>query len=311
MIGETFGEVRRRILALHGVGSYAEALEVARAAARDYPEATDRTTYWIACLLSRLGQTESALEALEAGSRRGLWWPPAAIEADPDLEPLRGDARFKAIAEAGRRGHAAAGPRPPREPIVKAPSSGRPRATLVALHARGMRAEDVVDQWGGATDLLLVAPHSTQQFDMRSDCWDDATIAEADVRHAAAGALGSADDARPPLVIGGFSQGAALALILAATGRLPGVRGCIAVAPSASWATEVIGADATPPAGLRVVVFAGKLDARFDDCQRLAERLGSAGAEVRLEVIAGIGHDYPPDFTQGLPAAVDWVLADD
>lgn len=309
MTTESFDDVRRRVIARHAAGDYAGALEIARAAGRDYPEAADRTTYWIACLHARLGEVERALEALEAGSRRGLWWGPATLEADPDLEPLLDDARFRAVVEAGRRAHAAARTRPPKDPIVKT-SSGRPRASLVVLHGRGMRAEEVVDQWGGASDLLLVVPHSTQSFDMRTDCWDDAAIAETDVSRAVEQAHTGWSEARPPLVVGGFSQGAGLAVILAATGRLPGVRGCIAVAPSASWASEVIG-NPKPVEGLRVLVLVGALEPRLQDCQRLVERLGSAGADVRLDVVERIGHDYPADFARRLPAAVDWALAGD
>jgi predicted esterase len=174
-----------------------------------------------------------------------------------------------------------------------------------------MRAEDVIDQWAGASDLLMVAPHSTQSFDMRTDCWDDAAIGEADVSRAVEHAVTDFLGARPPLIVGGFSQGAGLAVILAATGRLVGARGCIAVAPSAHRASEVIGADPRPPDGLRVVMLVGSLEPHLDDCQRLAERLRSAGAHVKLDVIDGIGHDYPSDFAQRLPAAVEWVLGQD
>jgi acetyl esterase/lipase len=55
----------------------------------------------------------------------------------------------------------------------------------------------------------------------------------------------------------------------------------------------------------------GSLEPHLDDCQRLAERLRSAGAHVKLDVIDGIGHDYPSDFAQRLPAAVEWVLGQD
>ena len=114
-----------------------------------------------------------------------------------------------------------------------------------------------------------------------------------------------------PLVIGGFSQGAALALFLAADGRLPGLMGCIAVAPSAAWTRELIGPDLPSLARLRYLELTGTLDPHRVDCRRLAEQLQAAGAGVRLEVIDGLCHDYPTDFAQRLPAAVHWVLGGD
>lgn len=306
--GNDFAAVRRRVLERHAAGDYATALEVARGAARDFPEEADRTTYWIACLLARLGDADRALDALEAGSQRGLWWAPQALEVDPDLESLRTSQRFQAIVEAGRLARSSAGARPPTEPIVRRTASGQARAALVVLHGRAQRAGDAVEHWVDAGDLLMVAPHSTQAFGMRSGCWDDPQRAETDVRRAVDTAL--ADDGGDlPLVIGGFSQGAALAVFLAAEGRLAGVRGCIAVVPSAGWMLELIDPEQPSLAGLRYLMLIGTLDPGQDDGRLLAEQLRASGGEVRLDVIEGLGHDYPTDFAQRLPAAIDWVLA--
>jgi hypothetical protein len=304
-----FAAVRRRLYELHAAGDYATALEVARGAAREFPHEAERATYWIACLLARLGDGERALEALEEGSRRGLWWAPQALEVDPDLESLRASDRFRAIVEAGRLAHASAGARPPTEPIVRRPVWGHARAALVVLHGRAQRAEEVVEQWGVA-EHLVVAPHSTQAFGMRSGCWDDPQRAEADVRLAVDAALAD-DDGDLPLVIGGFSQGAALAVFLAAEGRLAGVRGCIAVAPSAGWMLELIGSEQSSLGGMRYLMLIGTLDPGQDDGRLLAEQVRALGGEVRIDVIEGLGHDYPTDFAQRLPTAVHWILTAD
>lgn len=156
----------------------------------------------------------------------------------------------------------------------------------------------------------MVAPHSTQAFGMRSGCWDDLRRAETDVRRAVDTAL--ADDGGDlPLVMGGFSQGAALAVLLAAEGRLPGIRGCIAVAPSAGWMGELIGPEQPSLAAMRYLMLIGALDPGHDHGRLLAEQLRAGGGDVRLDVIEGLGHDYPTDFAQRLPAAVHWVLTAD
>jgi alpha/beta superfamily hydrolase len=72
-------------------------------------------------------------------------------------------------------------------------------------------------------------PRSTQAFGMRSGCWDDPQAPEADVRRAVDSALADVDD-ELPLLVGRFSQGAALAVYLAAEQRLQGIGACIAVA---------------------------------------------------------------------------------
>jgi len=232
--------------------------DMARSAAAHFPEEAARTTYWKACLLALLGDEAQALEALEEGARRGLWWAPQMLEADPDLEALRTEDRFRAIVEAGRRAQASAAARPPKDLIVRPPASGKPRGALVALHARGQRADDMLEPWAAASDALLVAPHSTQPFDPRDGCWDDPQRADADVRWAVDRAL--ADAADLPLVVGGFSQGAGLAVSLAARRRISGLVGCIALGPTASWARELIGPDIPSAGGLRFALLNRRID---------------------------------------------------
>lgn len=57
-------------------------------------------------------------------------------------------------------------------------------------------------------------------------------------------------------------------------------------------------------------MFVGTLDPRFDDCLRIAEQLRTGGAEVHVDRIDDLGHDYPIDFAQRLPAALQWILSD-
>jgi len=306
MAGQDFATVRRRVLELHAAGDYQTALDMARRAVAHFPEEAARTTYWMACLFALLGDEPRALEALEEGSRRGLWWAPQMLEADPDLEALRTEDRFQAIVEAGRRAQASAAARPPRDPIVRPPASGKPLAALVALHARGQRADDMVEPWAAASDALLIAPHSTQPFDPRDGCWDDPQRAYADVRWAVDRGLAGA--AELPLVVTGFSQGAGLAVFLAARRRIAGLVGCIAMGPTARWARELIGADIPSAGGLRFALLMGTLDPRLNECRELADELSAGGAEVRLDIIEGLGHDYPADFAQRLSGTLDWML---
>ncbi len=73
------------------------ALRIAEAAATEFPDRVDQTTYWVACLHALLGDRERAFRDLENGFARGLWWAPELLDADPDLADLRSDDRFRAI----------------------------------------------------------------------------------------------------------------------------------------------------------------------------------------------------------------------
>lgn len=311
MADDDFAAARAKILSAYAAGEYEAALKLTRAASQAFPHEDARTTYWSACLLARLHHQGAALETLEVAMRRGLWWAPQTLESDPDFEALRDTERFQTIINVSRRAQTEVAARPPRDPVMRSPSIDVPRGILVVLHGRGQTVDDVMGPWSTATDMLLAVPYATQPFDPQTGCWDDARRAEEDVRHAAKSATTAARAPRLPFVVAGFSQGAGLALYLTARRRLPGVVGCIAVAPTAAWSRELIGPGSLSVGDLRFALLAGSIDPRVDECQRLAKHLQSAGAEVRIEIVEGLGHDYPAGFGGWLPGAIDWVLTTD
>ena len=301
---EDFAATRRRVLALHADGDYAAAMDVARSAARDFPEHADQTTY----LVALRGEPEVVLKIIEGGLERSRWWAPEMVEGDPDLRQLRTSDRFRRVVAASMRARAAAGRALPIQPLIREPVDPPALAALVVLHGRGQTAEDAVERWEGARRALLVVPRSTQLFGMRTACWDDPQRAEADVQRAVDIALQRDDAGALPLVLAGFSQGAGLAIVLAVRRRLPGVVGIVAVAPGGGWALEVLRDDRLSGEGLRGYFVIGELDPVRAPCHELAKRLVAAGAEIRLDVLARLEHEYPADFEERLPPVLDWVL---
>ena len=303
-----FAETRHRVLGLYGDGDYAAAMQIAQSAVIEFPDRIDQTTYWVACLHALLGRQEQALRTLEEGFARGLWWSPEQLEDDPDLTLLRADDRFRAIVAGSERARGSATAALPTEPLIRQAEQPPARAVLVLLHGRGQMAEDVLERWTAAGQALIVAPRSTQPFGMRAVCWDDPHRAEADVQRAVDIASSRSDVAGLPLLAAGFSQGAGLAIALAAKRRLRGVVGFIAVAPNVGLARDLIGADRRAVDGLRGHLIIGALDPRHDDCEALAEQLRGDGAEIQFEVTEGLRHDYPPAFEDRLPQLLAWAL---
>ncbi len=104
-------------------------------------------------------------------------------------------------------------------------------------------------------------------------------------------------------LIGGYAEGAALALRTAWDGIVPAV-GVILVAP----VLPVLPAG-TPPAGLHVYVVVGEEDtAGMVDGRALAERLEALAVPYEIEVRPGVGHLYPPDFESSLVRAMEFCM---
>jgi acetyl esterase/lipase len=53
---------------------------------------------------------------------------------------------------------------------------------------------------------------------------------------------------------------------------------------------------------LKVSILLGEDDPYRDPVERLAARLTDGEHHVTFELIAGLGHEYPPDFVGRLPA---------
>jgi len=303
-----FSQTRRRVLKAHQEGDYTSALRIAEEAAIELPDRADQTTYWAACLHALLGDRERALRDLEEGFERGSWWAPELLDADPDLADLRGDARFRAIVSGSERMRASVAEGLPTDPLLRPPVEPPADSVVVLFHGRGEFAEDIGDQWAAARRAFIVVPRSTQPLGMSAASWDDSQRAEADIQRAVEVASSRVALARLPLLTAGYSQGAAMAIVLAATRRLPGVVGFIAVTPAAGWALQLLEPGELHAQDIRGHLITGSLDPRRGDCQRLAKRLRESGAEVRLDVVDGLDHEYPPDFADRLPEAMAWVV---
>src|SRR3989442_800475 len=66
-----FQSYRNHVFDLYGASKYREALEVTFEAREKFPERNAKTSFWIACLRTRLGEIKAALQTLEKASKEG------------------------------------------------------------------------------------------------------------------------------------------------------------------------------------------------------------------------------------------------
>ena len=108
MANEEFLDFQSRFFKSYNQQKYEDALAVAEEAAARFPERRDRTSFWIACLQTRLGEYDKAVESLRQGLRAGVWWSEHWLLSDADLLPLHDREDFKEVsAECASREHQA------------------------------------------------------------------------------------------------------------------------------------------------------------------------------------------------------------
>src|SRR5688572_2603657 len=120
---------------------------------------------WRAALLTELGRTDAALDALDAALVAGCRFKGEWLRDNPRLAPLRGIARFDDIVDraASRLARMQADARPALEtfiPTTPRPARGFP--TLIALHGNNSNAPETEPYWKSAVRLgwVVALPQS-------------------------------------------------------------------------------------------------------------------------------------------------------
>jgi len=312
-----FLNFQSRLFEFYNQQKYEDALAVAEEAASRFPERRDRTSFWVACLQTRLGENDKAVESLRQGLREGVWWSEHWLLGDADLLPLHDREDFKELlAECASRGHQAQLGARPGLSVYTPPgySAHRKYPLMIALHGRDTNDVDFSQDWKSALadGVVLAVPRSSQLGSIASFHWDDLGKAEREIAAAYSSVKMSHKIDAGKVILAGYSQGAALAIYLALKKRLSSV-GFIGVAPSLSISPK--GSEEWPNLvrsgtgkGLRGWLFVGDQDPRFQKQKAMHAEMVDRGLQCRVAVAGGVSHAYPQDFESKLISAIRFIL---
>jgi dienelactone hydrolase len=284
MAPKRLSDFSQPLMEAYARGDFATALEWADKAAAALPGEAHSTLYWRACLLSRLGRADSALDALAEAEGQGHFWSEKALASEDDLEALRGLPRYREIAQrmAARASaaQAASACLTIHAPVPKA------RAEIVNLHWKGDSAAAYRAYFDASCARLGITAHyvqSSQVMSSKGFSWDDEERAFRDVEGELAGL-----DTRG-LIYCGSSQGGRVAFVEACRhgGDYLGIMPAFRQLPDGSDDYRLQG---------RAALVIGDRDDFFPRVRELAGYLRDSGLEAKLIVMPGAGHDFPEDF---------------
>ncbi len=312
-----FAEIRAGMFQRYMAGQYGEALAWVDAHAPEVPEQKPTIFIWQVCLAAVSGQVERALRTLAQAQQEQVWWHPDALRGDPDLAGLQGLPEFERLVEGNQAlfEQARRDSRPQRQ--VLTPPAGRPGPypLLLALHGMGGNCASSLESWGDLAEQgwIVAALQSSQAVNTDGYAWDerDKAMAEVQAHMQALCAEYPVDGAR--IVVGGFSQGGGLALLLVQQGRLPAA-GFIAVAPWLPDIDELLATPAQPEASAArvpargVLVLGGKDHNENNMFEKLETLLQQHALPYRRVDYPELGHEYPPDFEQVRDEALGYIL---
>jgi len=299
-----------KMFSLYGVGNFKEALAVANTLATEFPEETASTDFWRICLLNVSGETRNALDTMQKSIDAGMWWSEPQLRADTDLASLQGNAEFERMVTIckERQSAAQAGAKPGL--LVREPGGAGPHPLLIALHGRSSSPEHDLARWELVVPdgWLLAMPQSSQLGSPNSYVWDDAEkgMLEIDEHYKSLVKQYQIDTAR--IVLGGFSQGAALSILLTLDGRIP-ARGFLPISPG-GLSQEILEtlAKSAYVRGTRGYMVVGGHDFRFEMLKGIYNTLCVCQIPCIFEEHAEMAHEFPSDFDQTLQRAMDFIF---
>ncbi|MBK8258784.1 MAG: hypothetical protein IPK82_39770 [Polyangiaceae bacterium] len=306
-------ELSQAAQAAAAAGKHAEAAAILQLAAEKGAE----VKYNLACYEAVSARPDAAIYWLQrAAAEDGVdsdW-----ADEDSDLELLRSDKRWPTVRSFLRKSQRYWAKQTRDVEVVAIPKGLPPNRAVplvVALHGMGSDPSTFAGKWLQATadseQFALISVSGTLATGPKGYIWsEDVERDNARVEKAVATLSGKVTIAEGKIVLLGFSQGAQMALELAA--RYPNKYiGAIAFSPGSR--TEAVLGNVAPLSLTkhRFVITAGAGEAPVTIARTTedTDRLRRAGGEVYHKIYPELRtHSRPPDFEKALPAWLRFVL---
>jgi len=274
----------------------------AKSLAGDYPQ-IDNFRY---ALAAAAGKKQEAMSIMrEAIETKGYWYSYEYLQADDDLDLLRKEAEFEKWIQLCKEREEEARANQ-KSKILLLGNEGQAKPTFLVLHGDQENLEIAKPYWEGLVEkgYLLALQQSSQIEFSHGYNWSDVHQGVAEVGTyaealQAEGLMGS------PVWIGGFSAGCNVALRAMLDGAIE-ANHFVFMAPWLpdldAWKADLV---KLKEKGVTGHILVGDQDC---DCQEGAEELAALLKELEVEhtfdLIEGLSHDYPEDFSERL---ISWL----
>ena len=307
----TYDEFQDQLLRLYYAGDYQTAVDLIEQLGKNYPDEPILDLLHI-CLLSVSRNPGRAIQVFQSAVDKGRWYATAGLRGDADLAALQGNPDFERLVAicADRHAQAQRASKPALLVNPPAPTAPQPYPLLLALHWRGGSAQKFIQDWKSLADQgwLVAAPQSSQVTGMEAYGWDDTpqAIAEIQAHYAALARDYPIDPQR--VVLGGFSQGAGLAIWLSVS-RQVAAAGFISIGPYLHELPEMAPQlPSGPIPDLRGFIISGALEQDSGMFTSFEALLKDRAVPYHWHVYPDLAHQMPPDFDQRLQTALDFIF---
>lgn len=304
---EYYEEVNR----LEGQKLYDQALKLVESVKDQFPDRQFEISQEFVYLYTKTEQYEKCLDVWEDGHRRGYFY--LINTRMPRYAPFLEFERFTAIAEgdAKLREEALAKSRTSYEVVTPADYSTENKyPLLIVLHGGGSSIERARKNWKSVRlqqDYILAYVQSYLHYDYKTFGWRSYDPrAREDLKNCYDEILKEYAVDTSAVIIGGVSAGGTAAFDIAFNQILP-VRGLIGVCTGKPQEFDSTRVEAAKKFGLKVIILSGENDHYLPRQEEMIEVFDAVGLSYKFDIVAGMGHAYPDDFSNRLDSALEFV----
>ncbi len=309
----SYAEMRAYLGELFEQKNYAEAAAMLERVLDRFPDNVRSNTYNLVTVRVLMGQPDKAMDALEEGLRRGVFY--GRWDFDGELmAPLKSHARFSAFSRTNLDRLAEADKKASMKLEVATPAGYDPARRyplFVALHGGGENVAMLKPNWVSPrlqAEFIVAYVQSSQVDSMTGFSWQDEARTRRDLQAAYAEVVARYPVDLDRVIVGGFSSGGFAALVTAFHQTLP-ARGFVALCPEVPATISDEDIKAAVNRGLRGSLLTTERDRRVEAQRALADRWTRLGLDGEFTVTPNIGHWFPKDFGEQLDRAIGRILA--
>ena len=308
----SYKEMRQYLGELFNQKKYEEAAALLESVLDRFPDNVLANTFNLAAARLFQGDAEKAVQALEEGHRRGIFYGTWDFAAERwDL--IRSSPRFEAFLKENQARIDEAQKKASVKIEAVTPSGYDPAKKyplFIALHGGGESVAEFKPSWTSPRlrgEFITAYVQSTQVASMTGFHWQDAAVTKRDLEFAYGKILEQYPVDTGRVVIGGFSSGGFGSLLAAFKDFFP-VRGFVVLCPEPPTTIGDEDILAAKARGLRGTLLTTEADQRVGRQRALMDRMEKLGLPAVFHLTAGIGHWYPGDFEALLDRALGHIL---
>ncbi len=303
---QNFKDLEKRYNNLWQQGKKKEAQDLVELAAERFPEEEYTTYLDLAVLNLELGNHIKAKKLFGEALDRGYWFPEVFIQ------PIFENKEFAEIASKWKNLRDEAEKDTEAEYLLYKPDNydlTKEYPLFIALHGWGENIEMFSQYWKSkniAKNYFLLLPQSSQIIGSKNFCWNDQTLAIKEIKNIFARIKEEYNINSDKVIMGGFSQGAALSIDMILAQSIP-LKGFVSLCPPMPREFGEKSILNGLQAGCQGVIITGDQDPQYADQQKMISQFKELNFPVDLIVKKGLGHWFPDNLAEYLDKSLNFI----